>query len=244
LTALFLLCYHEEKREGIQAMKTILIVIESEDFGRRICDDLKNDFITLLCDNAYTAEQLMRSRPDGMILEMNLPGKDGMIFLEDLDWLPPVILTLSKGYSDYDTQKLIDFGVGYQIRMPCALRAVTNRIRDMMKDRDSNQDGDQKNAAHHLTLLGIASADGGGKQLRVAIPLLAQDSEQKISAELYPAVAKICGSTVKGVEKAMGRTIKKAWDNRDPDLWEEYFPRRTRHPSNRVFLKTLAQKIG
>lgn len=225
-------------------MKRVLLVIESEEFGQRLYKDLKKDFAPLLCHNVEDAALMMDQNPDALILEMGLPGKDGLMFLEELEWRPSVILTLSTGYSAYEVQRLLDLGVGYRLRTPCALRAVTGRLRDMMREGNNDHNDEQKIAAFHLTKLGIASTDGGGKQLRVAIPLFAQDREQKISAELYPAVAKLCGSTVSCVEHNMRRTIEQAWNNRDPESWAEYFPNSKRYPSNKRFLSTLARKLG
>ena len=225
-------------------MEKVLLVIESEEYGRSISRDLQQDYIPLLCHSADTALQLMNHKPDAMILELSLPGMDGMSLLEKVTWRPPVILTMAPSYSAYETQKLIDLGVGYRLRTPCSLRAVTERLRDMMHSRSDIQNDAQSIAAKHLRKLGISPIDGGGKQLRIAIPLYAQDRQQKISAELYPTVAHICGSTVSGVEKSMGRTIRNAWNHRDPECWEEYFPQGKRHPSNKEFLTALAEKLG
>ena len=225
-------------------MDQVLIVIESEEFGQRLYKDLKKDFIPLLCHNADDAALLMEQKPDALILEMGLPGTDGLTFLENLPWRPPVMLTLSASYTPYEAQKLLDLGVGYRLRTPCSLRAVTGRLRDMMRQRNNDNNDEQNITALHLTRLGISSSEGGGKQLRVAIPLFAQDREQKISAELYPAVARICGSTVSCVEHNMRRTIEQAWNKRDPESWAEYFPNSKRYPSNKMFLSALAKKLG
>lgn len=225
-------------------MKRVLLVIESEEFGQRLYMDLKKDFTPLLCHNADDAALQMGQQPDALILEMGLPGKDGFMFLEELEWRPPVILTLSVGYSPYEAQKLLDLGVGYRLRTPCSLRAVTERLRDMIREQDHDRNDEQKTAALHLTKLGIASTEGGGKQLRLAIPLFAQDRDQKISAELYPAVAKLCGCSVSCVEHNIRRTIEQAWNHRDPESWAEYFPNSKRYPSNKIFLSTLARKLG
>lgn len=224
-------------------MKKVLLVIETEAYGQRLQKELQKDFDVLLCHNAETASELMMHKPDGMILQVNLPGTDGLSFLEGLSWKPDVMISLAVAYSAYTYQKLLDLGVGFFLRTPCSVRAVTDRFRDMMKDRENRQDDDQKTAAKHLQRLGIPSVDGGGKQLRVAIPLLAQDPKQKLSCELYPVVACICGTTAYAVERKISRTIQEAWSNREPATWEEYFPCRKRYPSNKEFISTLAKKL-
>ena len=61
-------------------MKRVLLVIESEEFGQRLYKDLKKDFAPLLCHNVEDAALMMDQNPDALILEMGLPGKDGLMF--------------------------------------------------------------------------------------------------------------------------------------------------------------------
>lgn len=224
-------------------MKQVLLVIETEVFGQEIRKTLCKEFDVLLCRDAKTADDLMALKPAGLILQNDLPGTDGITFLENLLWKPAVILSIGEIYTPYSFQRLRDLGVGFFFRTPCSVRAVADRFRDMMKEHEKEWNDDQKITAGHLQKLGIPSIDGGGKQLRVAIPLFAQDPRQKLSGELYPVVASICGSTATAVERKMGRTIQMAWSKRDRDAWEEYFPSRKRTPTNRVFLSALAKKL-
>lgn len=224
-------------------MKTVLLIIESEIFGKKIQKALEKDFRILLCHDAAAAGEYLKQKPDGLILQMELPGTDGLSLLEKMCWKPGVIITLSLSYTPYVVQKLYDMGVGYMLRTPCTQRAVTERLTDMMKDRKNDHEDDQQITASHLEKLGISSRDEGGLHLRVAIPLFAQDPRQKLVHELYPAVATICGSTVSGVEHSMRRTIEDAWNERNPEFWSEYFPNCNRYPPNKVFISALAQKL-
>lgn len=224
-------------------MKKVLLLIESEAFSQSICQDLQKDCIPFLCHNAEDAVKVMDQKPDALVLDIGLPGMDGVSFLENLLWRPPVIITIALNYTAYSAQKLRDLGVGYFLRTPCAFRAVTTRLRDMMAQRKFPGIDDQSIVASHLEKLGIPADARGGKQLRVAIPLYAQNPEQKMSGELYPAIAKICGTTPMGSERMIRRTIGEAWSHRDPDCWSEYFPGNLRQPSNKMFISTLAEKL-
>ena len=79
-------------------MKTVLLVIESESLATQVAKDLQHDHKVLLCHDAITAGQLMRHQPDALVLQLELPGVDGLAFLEQLPWKPPVILTLAVNY--------------------------------------------------------------------------------------------------------------------------------------------------
>jgi len=224
-------------------MRTVLIVLESETFGKQIRNDLRKDHNVLLCQDAYSALQQMDPYPDALVIQMHLPGLDGLSFLEQLSWRPPVILSVSDTYSAYEYQKLHDLGVGFFVRTPCTRTCITDRLRDMMRGREYDHQDPQTTAAKHLTILGIPSSEGGGKQLRVGIPLYAQDRTQKMTGQLYPAIAKICNSTKGGVERRIRRTIEDAWEHREASSWNEYFPNVRCCPSNRVFISTLAEKL-
>ena len=85
-------------------MKQVLLVIESEVFGQQLKKELQKDYSVLLCHNAEDASALMHQEPDGMILQINLPGTDGMTFLENLSRKPEVILSLAVTYPPYTYQ--------------------------------------------------------------------------------------------------------------------------------------------
>jgi len=224
-------------------MKTVLLVIESEEFGQRVRKELQRDHEVLLCHDTASAAQLMDPQPDAMVLQLELPGMDGLTFLEHLPCRPSVILTLAVNYPPYTAQRLYDLGVGHFVRTPCTLAAVADRLRDMLRTQDYSHDDPQSAAASHLSILGIPSDERGGKHLRIGIPLYAQDPGQKLSMELYPTIAKICGTSTGGaVEHAIREAIQKAWDQRE-ESWTDYFPHRRRCPSNKVFISTLAEKL-
>lgn len=223
-------------------MRRVLLLIESKSFGSRIQKDLQRDFEVVLCHSVVEAADVMDRTVDAMILQLELPGVDGLTFLERLPFRPAVMLPLASNYSPYTAQLLYDLGAGYLIRTPCAAEAVADRLRDMMRDQDYIHKDPQSVAASHLSVLGIHSEYGGGKHLRVGIPLFAQDPGQKLSMELYPTIGQLCGSSGGAVEHAIREVIQKAWDQHE-DGWTEYFPSRRRCPSNKVFISTLAEKL-
>ena len=84
----------------------------------------------------------------------------------------------------------------------------------------------------------------GYRCLCAAIPVFAQDISQSMCNELYPAVAQALGyMDWRAVEFAVRRTILAAWEHRDPQIWEEYFPGFTKAPTNKQFIAILAQRI-
>ena len=84
----------------------------------------------------------------------------------------------------------------------------------------------------------------GYRCLCVAITLFTQDVAQSMCNELYPAVAKKLGYVDwRAVEFAIRRAILSAWEHRDSEKWEVYFPGITKAPTNKQFIANLAQRI-
>ena len=84
----------------------------------------------------------------------------------------------------------------------------------------------------------------GYRQLLILIPRYALDSSQSLSKELYPYVAELFGYvTWHPVEHASRDVILDAWERRDPEVWEKYFPGATKAPSNKQFIATIAEHI-
>ena len=95
-----------------------------------------------------------------------------------------------------------------------------------------------------LRELNIPMHLSGYRCLCVAISVFMQDISQSMCNELYPTVAKELGyMDWRAVEFAIRRTILSAWENRDPEKWEAYFPGITKAPTNKQFIATLAQRI-
>ena len=93
-----------------------------------------------------------------------------------------------------------------------------------------------------LRQLGVPVHRAGYKQLCVALPCFARDDTQMLTKELYPQVAAYFGNTDRrNVEHSIRTAIEDAWQHRDPDVWEDYFPRCEKAPTNQRFLSTLVE---
>lgn len=85
----------------------------------------------------------------------------------------------------------------------------------------------------------------GYKLLCTAIPRYAAEDLLCCTKSLYPQLAEQFGyGDWRSVEGAIRRTIQNAWEHRDPAVWEEYFPRQEKSPSNLVFIATLAEYLS
>ena len=93
-----------------------------------------------------------------------------------------------------------------------------------------------------LQELGIPANRIGYRFLCAAIPCYAQDSNQSVTKELYPAIGPAFGySNGCAVERAIRGVILDATEHNETDVWKQYFPRCHKAPSNSLFIATLAE---
>ena len=94
--------------------------------------------------------------------------------------------------------------------------------------------------------LGIPAHIKGYQFLREAIKLVIEQPDRinRITKELYPAVAKLYRCEPKNVERSIRSAIDSAWKKRDERIWRMYFPPDTsgiiQRPTNAAFISRLA----
>ena len=128
---------------------------------------------------------------------------------------------------------------------------VVMRLQDLMQRYTTPADITDVPArtVHHLRLLGIPTHLDGYRQLCQALPMFARDPQQRITKELYPEVARICGcKDSRSVEHSIRKAIHAAWVHRDNSVWRKYFatgPKGTIPcPTNKAFLCRLAEFLN
>lgn len=227
-------------------LRKLLIAENSEAFRYALEKTFENEFEIRTCQDGRAALELLSTyRPDALILNLMLSYKDGLTVLQEADCLPPVILGITHFMNDYIAQRAIELGVGYLLITPC-LSAVRARLMDLLeKSRPLQKKEDPSNqAATYLRRLKFPTHLDGYQQLCVGIPLFAADPAQRLTKELYPAIAASCGNKDhRVVEHSIRSVIKASWKNRDAAVWEQYFPGIEGCPSNKVFIARFAELI-
>lgn len=93
--------------------------------------------------------------------------------------------------------------------------------------------------------LGISIHRLGYVYLSIAVPYYATNNTQSLSKELYPYIANRLDKYTKwyAVERSIRMVVLEAWGRRDSVVWERYFPRQEKVPTNKQFVAVLAEKI-
>lgn len=234
-------------------MLKLLIADTNEEFCMALADLLEGTYVVRVCQEGnQTIETIRAFRPDFLVLDLMLPGLDGISLLERAvaEGFSPTVLAVSKMITDYVEDALGELGVSYLMRKPCDLNATVARINELSKriTKPAISRPDQRTVACNMLLaLGISPKLDGYGYLRDAVLEIARKPGQRLSKELYPKVGGPAGASATQVERCIRTAIIKAWQCRDEKLWQLYFPSRTDgtavKPSNAVFINSLAARL-
>lgn len=231
----------------------LLIADSGEEFRQALAEQTRGIYKVRVCqEGKETLQTILSFKPDAMVLDMMLPGLDGVSILQaaaDVG-IRPTVIAVTKFASDYLAESAHRLGVGYMMVKPCDVDATVSRLQELTQLRDSA-------AAHQdpwvmasvmLLELGISTKLRGYAYLREAIMETLRCPGQMVTKELYPAVGKVCGATSTQVERSIRSAIVKAWNQRDEGTWRQIFPVAAggvlERPTNAVFISCIAERIG
>lgn len=231
--------------------RKLLIAEGSEELAEALADLFRGSCQVYCCGDGDEARRLLRQlRPDVLILDLMLPGYDGLSLLQ---WareqeICPRVLATSRFCSDYVVETSLRLGVRYLMRKPCSVSAMAARVRDLL-ERELPEAAPERSTdtAGLLRVLGIPGRLHGSTYLRTAVPLYARDPLQSITKVLYPEVARLCGCKASHVERSIRSAIESGWNRRDDNIWRLYFPvddtGTVDRPTNGEFIARLAQSL-
>lgn len=221
-------------------IRKALIADTEEEFREALARALSPGFRVLCCARGDEAAALLESeKPDLLILDLSLPGLEGLSLLEQLPQRPPV-LVVTDLISPYVHNTLIRLGVAYAMRKPCSVQTVADRAFDLLH---SQSDPNAAPLGVLLVSLGFSSGRHGFQHLLTGIPLLAENRNQQLSKELYDTIAELDNSSAGAVEKAIREAIRDAWASGCRTEWSRCFPGMNRCPRNKEFLFRIADLI-
>ena len=221
-------------------MRKLLVIIESP----ALLPELPGDYDVTWCPHADRAASLLGADFDGLILDLFLPGTDGLSLLQSLrDRLPPVILAVTAFYSAYVLQAAQELGVGYVLRYPFTPNALYDRLEDMFRKFESPApDTATAPARYHLKRLGIPTGKGFRRMLAI-FSSFDPDTEHNLFSDFYLDLAKAESVSPYAIDNSIHRAIAQAYEARYDAIWRAYFPDTSRCPTNKEFLTALAEKM-
>jgi DNA-binding response OmpR family regulator len=127
---------HQESREMTGLMQTILVVEDDPDIRRLVGDLLRKEgFAVELAEDAVAMDAVLaRRRPDLMVLDLMLPGEDGLSVCRRIragDALPILMLTAKS--DEIDRVVGLEIGADDYLVKPFAPRELLARVRAVLR---------------------------------------------------------------------------------------------------------------
>ena len=234
-------------------MLKLLIADGTEEFRLALAENLREHYIIRVCqEGRETLNAILSFKPDLLLLDLMLPGLDGITVLQEAanTGLRPVTLATTKYFNEYISDAASRLNVSYVMMKPCDVYAPVARLLDLTERMQAPPlvlPDDRTLVSNLLLAVGIATNLRGYSYLRDAILAELREPGQQVTKTLYPDVGKPYGATGAQVERAIRTAIEKAWLRRNDDLWKQYFPTDSSglvsKPSNGVFICAMANHI-
>lgn len=231
----------------------ILIADDGEEYAQALAKALGEHYAIRVCHDGKQALELLQTfAPDILILELMLPGLDGLTLLQLAaeQGIRPKVLVASLYFSPYAQSVLSRMQVDYPMRKPCAIQAVLCRVADLAakpSQETSTSEQPEDLVATMLLNMGFAPHLDGFRYLVTAIQLYSRDAAQAITKELYVDVAKAHGKAPSQVERSIRSAIELTFKRSSVHQLAHYFPPAPDgtvvRPSNGRFIAHMAHQL-
>lgn len=252
----------------------ILIVEDEEEYRenyRRLIQDRNTLSLAAETDSVEEALRILQAvKIDAMILDLELPGGSGILLLEEMLKLPiekPFIAVVTNVVSKTIYDMIRKMGVdyicakgerGFSLNVPISVIEISAPYRkgsgtvsgsDDELSRRTRADIYMRRIGEELLRIGFPPKLKGTVYCQKAILFIALSKKENLSAtkDIYPHVAKECGTNVNNVERSIRAVIEKVWKEQDVRKLRELYPHgcntETGRPTNMDFLHSIAKKI-
>ena len=214
----------------------VLIADPGEEFRLLLADAVEREpdleLAGLASDGIQALDKLSSSRPDAVVLDLVMPGLDGLGLLERIQGTECAAIVVSAFYNQQMVARTAELGACYFIPKPCDTAALLSAVRRCVSDRRPALTPAQRENQTLETVvteiiheIGVPAHIKGYQYLREAIILTINDMDviNAVTKVLYPAVAKKFATTPSRVERAIRHAIEVAWDRGDVETLQKFF---------------------
>ena len=242
----------------MEIRRNVLLADANEEFRAMLREEIeKSESFAVVGSTGNGVEALElagRCQPDLLILDVVLPGQDGLSVLRQLKaggTMPRVILP-SAFCADQVVAEASDLGVSYFLPKPCEIDSLLDRMRAVFAKAapaDEHASSLKNMVTSVIHEIGVPAHIKGYQYLREAILLAVADREviNAVTKVLYPEVAKRFGTTASRVERAIRHAIEVAWDRGDLETLQKYFGYTVSNakgkPTNSEFIAMIADRL-
>lgn len=248
-------------------MKTIinaLVVDDSKEFTSSVKEYFKNNAVIKIVDVLNDGEEAVdyikkhQDSIDVILMDLIMPGKDGLQILEELEELKikKHLIILSSYRKDYTIRMTSRYNVDYYMLKPVNLSSLESRIKEVM-DENKVELYTEKQVNPKIQLqvtellhnLGVPSQIKGYQYLREGILMLYESTGLigGITKEVYPEIALRYNTTPSRVERAIRHAIEVSWNRADYEMMNKIFGHSIDYdrakPTNSEFMVTLSDAL-
>lgn len=229
-------------------MQRLLIADPTGVFGTAIKKQLNHEYIIETCKTGEkTLKLLQKFDPDILVIDLQLPGVDGLTVLRTLRGcgMTVKVIALTSLTDAHIMRELELLQVSMALMNTCRLGALINNIRSLSRYLQHPKDDEwnvQNDADRILLDLGFRMGTGHYRIVHAAVLYMYENPGCYLTKCLYPDIAKRFGGTKDRVEKAIRDSIKNAWENGDRQIWNMYFPENDAL-TNEVFLGRISNAL-
>lgn len=216
------------------------------------------EVIAAVQDGAEAAQILQEKEFDLVLMDMVLPGLDGLGLLERICAMKekrPEVIVLSKFVNERVVAAAMECGVYYYMAKPCEMESLLLRMRQAMQNGETAENSEENalELSAQVTAIiheiGVPAHIKGYQYLREAILIAVEDMDviNAVTKVLYPEVARRYGTTPSRVERAIRHAIEVAWDRGDLETLQKFFGYTVSNtkgkPTNSEFIAMIADRL-
>ena len=115
-------------------MLKLLIADATEEFRLALARQVTGIYLVRCCADGRQALEMIDSfKPDVLVLDMLMPGLDGITILQRTAemGINPVVLATTRLATEYVLESVGRLGVGYVMVKPCDVKATAARLKDL-----------------------------------------------------------------------------------------------------------------
>ena len=219
------------------------------------------ELVGAVSDGMEIPTKVIEWAPDLLVMDIIMPRQDGFMALEklgerDFPVKPRVIVLTGLARDDF-IMRAIRLGASYYMVKPFDLRLLYERIVEIAGERPEvappepvGEESVDEQITNLFLALGIPANIKGYQYLREAVRMVLDDHDviNRITKELYPAVARRFDTSASKVERAMRHAIAVAWTRGRQDTVNQMVGskvfRREDKPTNGEFIALVSDKIA
>ena len=213
--------------------------------------------LPILLDGRELLERYMEDRTDVLVIDLELPGIDGLEIVEAVCSLPllrrPQLFVMAGEGTAAALERMGD-EIAYGFLKPLDPRKAAAQLHALTRGEAPVARPDYRYVEYLVTRtlfsLGVPPHLQGYHLLREAIKLVncaEHPSALSVMKDIYPATARLCGTSVSMAEHAMRHAIECAWMRADINTIQTFFGYTVEAhrdtPSNSAFIYMVADRV-